>query len=68
MTDSTEWTLRNEIEAQERRLLHFCNLVNAGKAQGGGREFYRQIGHAFDNIKAALNEQNTRTPKETEGD
>ncbi|GGE30327.1 hypothetical protein GCM10011360_17940 [Primorskyibacter flagellatus] len=46
--------IREAVEAEEKTLLHFCNLVNAGDAQGGGREFQRQIGFAFDRLKSAL--------------
>ncbi|MEO1029676.1 MAG: hypothetical protein AAFX02_11550 [Pseudomonadota bacterium] len=48
---STEWTEKDEIDAAERRLKSFCDQVNAGNAQGGAREFYRQIDAAFRNIR-----------------
>ena len=33
----------DEIEMAKSGLLYFCNLIQAGKRQGGGREFERQI-------------------------
>ena len=47
--------LREEIDMKERSLMNFCNLVNAHQAQGGGREFARQIGFAFQSIREAGN-------------
>lgn len=46
--------LRDEIEMAEARLMYFCNLVHAGQAQGGGREFARQIDAQFRSIKTAF--------------
>lgn len=48
----SDWTLRDEIEASERRLATMCHQVQAGERQGGGREFERMIDAAFRSIKA----------------
>ncbi len=50
----TSWTLRDEIEAAERRLITMCNQVQAGTQQGGGREFERMVAAQFGGIKAML--------------
>lgn len=42
------------VEFAERRLQKFCGLVNAGQAQGGGREFSRQIDAQFRQIRQAM--------------
>ncbi len=43
--------LQDTIEFAERRLQVFCGMVNAGQAQGGGREFSRQIDAQFRQIR-----------------
>ena len=62
---SDEWTLRDEIEAAERRLLAMCHQVQAGQREGGGREFERAIDAQFRAIKAALDAEHapTKEPK-----
>lgn len=45
--------LLDEIDMCERRLKTFCNLVNAGRAQGGAREFFRQIDAQFCSMREA---------------
>ena len=46
-----DWTVRDEIEAAEYRLIYMCNAVQRGEMQGGGREFERAIDAAFKAIK-----------------
>lgn len=58
--------VRDEIEMSEARLMHFCNLVNAGERQGGAREFARQIDAQFRSIKAALPTQTHNEPREAD--
>lgn len=60
-----EWTLRDEIEAAERRLMTMCRQVQAGERQGGGREFERAIDAQFRSIKAALDAEHAQTGEPT---
>lgn len=52
MSAISEWSLRDEIEAAEKRLITLCQMVQAGQAHGGGREFERAIDAQFRSIKA----------------
>ena len=46
--------LVDEIDMARNRLEHFCDLVNAGQRQGGGREFRRQIDGVFGLLDEAV--------------
>ena len=58
---SDNWTLRDEIEAAETRLVYFCHEVEAGRRQGGGREFLRQIDASFRSIRKMMREQGEKS-------
>lgn len=62
-----EWTLRDEIEASERRLSRFCDMAWNGQAPADAREFSRQIDSGFRSIKAHPEfAQLPESPRETE--
>lgn len=53
--------LREEALMQFNSLAHFCDMVNAGEYQGGGREYARRIHFAFENILGHFPERTVPT-------
>lgn len=55
--------IMDELDMAKAGLLYFCNLVQVGHAQGGGREFERQIAGRFAHLQEVVaREQVNRSP------